>query len=178
MTPITYRFKRSRRGTILSAAVFFMLCLTQLLVVFSLVSSMEGNWPYLPEEDLPTVVSGLLIGFACLLGVAMALKPGGTGREFLALDDEGLTYGNLFGRNRWAWRDLSAFALRRPSEKVAYVTFGLPEKPGWTVNRCYSELTAVGEKAMIEDIYDRPLDEIAAKLNEYRDRALGAQEAR
>jgi len=42
----------------------------------------------------------------------------------------------------------------------------VPGKPGWTVNQ-------TDTKALIENIYDTPLTDIAAKLNEFRDQALG-----
>lgn len=177
MTTITYRFKRRRRRTILTAATLVMLGLTQLVILVSLAPSGDTPWLDALAEDMLFTLSGLLLLVVYVIVVAMTLRPGAARREFLKLDDEGLTYGNLFGRNRWHWSDLSTFALREQLDKSAYVTFALPKKPDWTVNQSPTESTAVGPKAMIEDIYDRPIAEIVAKLNEFRDRALGAQEA-
>ncbi len=173
MTTVTYRFKRWRRRTNLIATIFAMLGMTQLVILTSQAMGTDAPWMEALAEELPLTVSSLVMLLACVIVVALSLGPGGARREYLRLDDEGMTYGNLFGANRWPWRDLSAFALRRQSGANAYVTFALPGKTGWTVNQCPWERTAKGPKAMIEDIYDAPLDEIAAKLNEYRDRALG-----
>ena len=110
--------------------------------------------------------------FAMLLGLFATLRPGGLRREYLKLDDQGLTYGTIFKAHRWSWSDVSAFVLGHRHNEVPIVTFALPGKPGWTVNQ-------LDEKAMIEDVYDTPLDKIAARLNEYRSQALAraAQQA-
>lgn len=173
MTTITYRFKRWPKRTILVAVTFAMIGMTQLVLLTSLALGSDAPWTGALAEKLWLTVSDLVMLLACVIFIALSLRPGGARREFLRLDDEGLTYGNLFGAHRWPWHDLSAFALRRQSAANTYVTFALPGKTGWTVNQCPWERTTRGPKVMIEDLYDTPLDEIAAKLNDYRERALG-----
>ncbi len=172
MTTIIYRFKRWPKRTILVAVTFAMIGMTQLVLLTSLVLGV-APWTDALAEKFWLTVSDLVMLLACVIFVALSLRLGGTRREYLRLDDEGLTYGNLFGAHRWPWHDLSAFALRRQFAANTYVTFALPGKTGWTVNQCPWERTTRGPKAMIEDIYDAPIDVIAAKLNEYRDRARG-----
>lgn len=167
MPTITYRFKR-RRQSMIWIAVFAMLGMAQILPLASQFSGTGAPWMDALAESPALTVSSLLMLLACVIVVVMAFKPFGTRREFLRLDDEGLTYGNLYGSKHWPWRDLSAFARRGRPGKNAHVTFALPGKPGWTVNQ-------LGSKVMIEDIYDTPLGDIAAKLNEYRALALSAE---
>ena len=167
MTAITYRFKRYRRSMIPSAVFSVMLGMAQILSLASQVLRTDAPWMDALAESPALTVGSLLILLGCAIIPVMAYKPIGTSREFLRLDDEGLTYGNLFGAKHWPWRDLSAFALRGPASKNVHITFAVPGKPGWTVNR-------TDTKALIADIYDTPLEDIAANLNEYRDRALAA----
>ena len=170
MPTTTYRFKRRPHAMIQFGVVAAMIGILQILILASQVLRTDAPWMDALAESPALTVSSLLILLACVILLVMAYKPIGTRREFLRLDDEGLTYGNLYGAKHWPWRDLSAFALRGRPGKNAHVTFAVPGKPGWTVNQ-------LGAKAMIEDIYDTPLEDIAAKLNEYRDRALAASGA-
>ena len=165
MPTITYRFNRRRKRTILFGAMFIVLGMLQLQHLVFRFPGIDPTWTDAQVEDLAFSIINLILFLVCVVGVVMFLKPGGAGRAFLRLDDEGLTYGDYFGAKHWRWRDLSTFTLHGRAGKNARVTFAVPGKPGWTVNQ-------TDTKALIEDIYDAPLADIAAKLNEYRNRAL------
>lgn len=90
---------------------------------------------------------------------------------YLSLDDEGLTYasGLLSPTRRWPWSELSAFEhqdrrLFSRWFKEPAISF-LPAKPGL--------LDRLQGKSIIPEFFDASPREIAAKLNEYRDRAIG-----
>ena len=114
----------------------------------------------------------------CVAVVGVVLHPRTRAKRFLQLDDEGLTYarGLLGGRRRWRWHDLSAFNLEgRPSYR--FISFVMLGKVRWftSLSPWVQGISPEGPKTIIEDIYDTPLDEIVAKLNEYRERAHGAR---
>ncbi len=165
MPTTTYRFKRWRKRTIVFGAMFIVLGLLQLQQLAYRFPGMDPSWTDAQVENLSFSIVSLILLLVCVLGIMHFLKPGGAKREFIRLDGEGLTYGNLFGAHRWTWRDLSAFAVSRRTKGDYIITFAVPGKLGWTLNQ-------TDTKALIEDIYDTPVGDIAAKLNEYRDRAL------
>ena len=77
----------------------------------------------------------------------------------LTLDRENLIYTRGGSKGIWSWRELPPLALER----------------GLRGPRI--KLPAPKEKErlrLIEDVWDTPLDQVAAKLNEYRERALAS----
>lgn len=149
MPTTTYRFKRWRKNSLWMAVGFTALGLTQVPMLWSSLSATEASGMEAVAEAMPwSLVSPafILAVLICLIGI---IKPGGMRREYLRLDDEGLTYGNLFAAHHWRWRDLSAFALHGKAGKNVRVTFAVPGKLGWTLNQ-------TDTKALIEDIYDTP----------------------
>jgi hypothetical protein len=102
----------------------------------------------------------------------------------LRLDREGFAYMRLGRVTRWAWRDLSAFEVRRGSlrwgrKQVALVTFAVPRDD--RLSRFLRWAYALGGSravSVIEDVYDAPPEEIARQLNEYRERVLRARPRR
>lgn len=101
---------------------------------------------------------------------------------YLSLDDEGLTHapGLLSPARRWAWSELSAFEHQDAHFLSRWLTGPeisfLPAKPGLAkpglMYRLEMLLTRAKPKSTISDLFDASPREIAAKLNEYRDRAV------
>jgi hypothetical protein len=98
----------------------------------------------------------------------------------LRLDDAGLTYtrrptsGRGSENRHWSWSELSAF--EHDDTGVPGIRFCLPKLDPEQARRdpWVQQVTPEGALIVVHDIYDAPLDEIAAKLNDYRDRALAA----
>lgn len=114
----------------------------------------------------------LLVGVFALLCIAFILweLPRRSARlNFLTLDDAGLACGFWGKRWHWAWRDLSEFTLdeRRRFNGLGFRGFA----PAWGV--AVSPIVK-WRRIVLADVYDAPLTEIVAKLNEYRDRAAEA----
>ena len=100
------------------------------------------------------------------LGISLALRP-----NSLQLDKDGLTY-KRGARSAWPWRDISAFTLVRGwwHPRIEF-TVRVRQGRGW---RRYANLrkTKAGWTGTIPNIWDTPLEDIAATLNEYRERSL------
>lgn len=95
---------------------------------------------------------------------------------FLQLDNEELKSHGM-GRHlrQWRWDELSAFKLqgRWIFRHILFAVPGLGRANWLTEFKAANLGLPEGPLAKIEDIYDAPLDEIAATLNEYREQALG-----
>jgi hypothetical protein len=112
---------------------------------------------------------------ACVSGGLRVFRRGSVDQNFLLLDDDGLTY-LLWGvRRQWAWRQLPGFHVTKTfifRHKV--INFAVPDAVDWRARlglRPGTRVSSGNLLALIADAYDRPLDEIAARLNEYRDTA-------
>ena len=92
--------------------------------------------------------------------------------NFLRLEQEELIY-RWGGKSlSWPWRELSAFALDQKKRRIAFTpSRSTAWRPGWASMR---DETKPGQPGWIIDVYDAPIDEIAAKLNEHRERDLGS----
>lgn len=151
------RKSRVRRGAILGVLVLLLLSAVgwRYLVTYD---SFGAYWA--AETGIIVVAGGLIL--LLLEAIAVTSHPRVAARVFLRLDGKGLTLGGLFRRRRWFWYDLSAFELdkRRLSGPAVYFFFRGPGPH------------AAVASGQISDSYDRPLAEIAAKLNDYREQAL------
>jgi len=106
--------------------------------------------------------------------------------NFLVLYEDGLTLQRGFRGRFWPWQDLSACQIQPVKTFWLYghrsdvLMFDAPGSD-WRSRllRWYFRLPSRPPAVVIENIYDVPVDEIAAKLNDYRRRALdsGAAEA-
>lgn len=164
MEPTTYRFKRWKTRSARMAMMFASLALLQIVVLWTSLRATGADGMAAFEQALPFSLVCPILLLAMLLGLFATLRPGGLRREFLKLDDQGLTYGNIFRAHHWSWAELSSFSMGRRQNKEPIITFAVPGKPGLL-------LSHLDDKAMIEDVYDTPLEDIAARLNEYRKRA-------
>lgn len=93
----------------------------------------------------------------------------------LSIDEDGLTCTNWAKTVHWSWRELSHFELVRPGGRGNEYIRYRPNALRW---HALTEMhpTRHGLEFRISDTFDAPLAEIAARLNEYRDRAMGAAE--
>jgi len=119
MPTTTYRFKRWRKNALWMAVGFTALGLTEVLMLWSSLSATKASGMEAIAEALPWSLASPALILAMLICLISTTKPGGMRREYLRLDDEGLTYGNLFGAKHWPWCDLSAFALHGNAGKTS-----------------------------------------------------------
>mgnify|MGYP001828874999 CR=1 FL=1 len=129
-----------------------------------------------PAEPIPGLaVAGIFLAAIGLLlvpiQIAGILKRPNPDRDYLELGPDGLLYMRAGKSRFWPWRALPAF---RPIHSFRQVQFVLPDPVEVAGRRdpWIHEVTPDGPVVAISDIYRTPFDEIAAKLNEYRDRAL------
>ncbi len=128
-------------------------------------------------------LSWIELAFACLFVVATltvhASHAGWFGlrdrlQARLSADQDGLAHSDGVSTRRWPWRDLSRFE-HVEREAGAYIRYRARSVSWRTLSDMH--LTRHGWEFRIIDTYDAPLSDIAAKLNEYRDRALGGERA-
>ncbi len=147
---------RVRHATFLGALVLLLSVLYgRYLLAFDTFGA------YWAQESGPILAAGGLI-LMLLAAIAAPLHPRVAARLCLRLDGKSLTLGGLFRRRRWFWYDLSEFELDKGQlSRPAIYFFFRGRAPHAGV-----------ESGRIGDIYDAPLDEIAARLNDYREQAL------
>lgn len=115
---------------------------------------------------------GFVVGVVASIAIVVeCYRLFGPGNNYLLLDQSGFSYMRRGKSRHWPWSVLPGFKTVLSYRQVRFL---LPEgksEPhrlgGWI-----HEVTPDGPVAAIHDIYDTPLEEIAARLNEYRDRAL------
>lgn len=114
-----------------------------------------------------------VIGFVVLVSRKRA--------NLLSLDREGLRYKRRGISLAWPWRELSTFEIRKTSPQswlwqgvtarvIAFTALGDGQAPPDGLEKLFK--MAGPDSYAILDHYGISLDEIAAKLNEYRERAL------
>lgn len=96
------------------------------------------------------------------------------GPSSLKLDDQGLTYAYRLITRYWTWAELSAPEIRHPNDPIGRYILLRPKRPiDWKARAAIPAVKARGSELRIHSIFDAPLTDICAKLNDYRDRALG-----
>lgn len=122
---------------------------------------------------------GLGLAFFALQFVTRGIFPTRPPKDnFLRLDVQGLTYVRDGASRTWSWRDLDQIALHdgrpiwlRPFGR--FITVAIPDDDGEPrVLRRLCRLWRRRPTLMIADIYLAPLEEVAAKMRAYRERAL------
>lgn len=172
-------YSKSKRQYNLERAVLYAA-----LVVVSLVMVPMAALVYLllaEQTDYGPAYTALVL----LLGLISVSWPVVFVNEFrrskpshncLTLDGKGLTYARRCRVYSWSWPELSGFEIKTAPTMVArrFITFAAPGKDrAWWWLRLISRLPLQPPAVVVEDIYDTPLDEIAATLNAYRARAGG-----
>jgi len=106
-------------------------------------------------------------------------------RNFLRLDRDGLTYVNEGKSRHWPWPELSAFKFKacQANGETRILQGAMDDQeradtPWRPRQGAYAAaLSEQGDVCVIQDIYDTPLDEITAKLNDYRARTAAPGQA-
>ena len=166
-----------RRGlTNLVVAAFFLWLAFRIFP-----NDIPGGWPW--NDPWSTDMEAVLIFGAIVLALLVesvrdfwANLPN---RNILRLDPSGLAYRRQGRRHAWPWKDVSVFEYHRLMDKTLpmrrrVVTFTAPGNDRtWRRLRRRCGLPKAPPAVVIEEIYDTPIEEIAATLNAYRERALG-----
>lgn len=123
---------------------------------------------------------GMLVPIGLIAELLFLMREIGPADNALALDRNGLTLTRGGNRKLWSWSDLSAFQVE--ARKVLglfgprhVIVFGAPggrDLRSRFLRLCYA-LTGHAPAMVIEDVYDTPLDDIAAALNRYRAEGAG-----
>ncbi len=168
----TITFRASRRGPLETNLAFGgtligSLGLAHLVVILWVHDSPAERWSQDPLELLQ-FAGYAIVGFSVGLTFWFRIP-----KRWLQLDDEGLTYAEGRTRTRrWRWDELSAFRpwRRWTVLRIAFVVTGQSNRSVRLARKL--DLPRQGLLVQIEDVYDTPIDEIAAALNDYRERAL------
>ncbi|MDH3595502.1 MAG: hypothetical protein OEU09_18055 [Rhodospirillales bacterium] len=171
MQPITYRVDRKaeRRTAILWA----VMSLLSLLFLSAAVAGVVEDDTWIRNWSLVSLFIAILAISA--VNAVHHFRGEDAKRYRLQLDDEGLTYTREGRERRWPWRALSRFKCARHSALIVFIP---PDEDEFRATGLMITLM-LGHPSPIEtikNIYDAPLDEIAAALNEHRDRAPGGGE--
>lgn len=155
MQPIVYLkdSAKARRDARLWAGGSLLFAAAALVVLAALLRRSELS------ELWSAALACLAVAVLAVLAARAQLRRGVPEQNFLRLDPEGLTYAHLGRRYCWAWTELSDVELARRRAR-----FSAPHRRG-----------GEGERERLhrlEDVYARPLDEVVARLNEFRRRAL------
>ena len=177
MRSITYRFSWSHNRYEL-AAVLVVLCVFFALSV--ILFAVLVAWPLMTSTtaDFDWRDWYLALWTAPFWGLLAVLQFFRTSprHNLLHLDDDGLTYTRMGKSHRWRWFDIPGFRSKKRWLDLVAIEFVSPVEldwtvrgPPWSASRVASGQTIV----ILPDVFEAPLGKIAAKLNEYRDRALG-----
>ena len=155
MQPIVYLkdSAKARRDAWLWAGGSLLFSAAALAVLAALLGRFELS------ELWSAALACLAVAVMAALAARAQLHRGAPDQNFLRLDSEQLTYAHLGRRYCWVWTELSDVELIRRGARFS----ALHGRGG-----------ASGHERLhrLEDVYTRPLDEIVARLNEFRRRAL------
>lgn len=160
--------RRRRVGTVLLGVVFGVLC----FVVDSLLLRIFFG--------LLSVFLVLPAGFLLWLEPKLKLPVRYPEDDPLELDQRGVAFHSLGRNHRLPWSEVSEFKLDRGRLNFR-VSKALPSPPPykgivlyyWLFMKRFYSRGPLKNRVVVSDIYDTPLDDIAATLNAYRERALG-----
>lgn len=178
MQPTVFRYDRYKTRRFDFAALAFCL-------LFGLISLRDF---IVDLSDLGMVswfdlVAAVMFGVIAILFLAriagLGFLGGGWNRVRLSLDDEGLTYirGGLMRTLKISWAELSDIEYEGPAFLRKSSILFRRDAAG-LMDRLTMDLTISGPRVRLPDIFDSPPKDICAKLNEYRDRALGGAGAK
>ena len=177
---IWYRWNRSKMGTLEMTGMG--LWSLPGLIYFSSAAFRIQDW--LTDQSTP-LHTALFVARIALLAVVFSgffLVISGSlfwQAKALRLHKDGLVIERGRRRQRWSWKDLSEFRIVRLKKRAVsalgskLLLFDASDSDFQSrVLRWHFGISSAGPTVVIEDIYDAPIDEIAARLNDYRARAL------
>lgn len=173
MEPTIFRYKRpkTRWNDIVAIPLYLLMALIHFGIHHSnYFETKVGSWYFLAATICFLGVA--ILGLLKIAGIDLFARR--SAQIHLSLDEEGLTYarGGLSLPSRWSWNELSDIKYERPGLLRRKAILFRPESPG-LIDRMTMEITDFGRRELLPDTFDAEPEEIVAKLNEYRDRALG-----
>ncbi len=168
MAPITYRLSPPNLRFHLTLMWMMIGCAVLALAVEALLIWRGGSLDY----GFPFLLAPAL--FLMAVPQLLSISPK---RNFMTLDDAGFGYVRLGVRQWWSWQDLPAFSVTARGKSTRVIEFRPPAARGlrsrlarWVV---WAAADSWSHRAIrLSDQFDTPLDEIAAALNDYRERAV------
>lgn len=150
--------------------VSLWLCFIALIAIYLFDYWWSGEFVF-GVRSFAVAIVAMLLFYWIARRVVGPLKP-----RTVTLDEHGLTYAAGLASRSWHWAELSAANIQSPGARsTPYVRIPVDSidwKIRWTLLESLSK-----SEIRLHDIYDASLTEIAAKLNEYRDRAIGGNKA-
>jgi hypothetical protein len=177
--PITFGVSKAFARQQHLAAIILLAACGLWTISFLLGRYADGWWsdPWSLEMAADLLIGATIV--ITLIASGLILRASTPARNVLRLEPAGLTYMRQGRCYAWPWRDLSAFEQHRLvggpliGQRRA-ITFAAPGKDWtWRWLRWAYGLPTKPPVVVIQDIYDTPVDDIAATLNTYRERALG-----
>lgn len=181
--PVTYAKSKSRHDLerVLLYFVLVIMSLVTIPIAAPVYLLIEEQTDFGLNYDALVLLLGLIViiwpVLFLFLFAFLRIKPK---NNFLALDGDGLTYMRESKRYTWSWQVLSAFQYQIPPTITArpIITVAAPGRDwAWWGLRLTHGLSWKPPAVVIQDIYDTPLEDIAATLNTYRERAQGGGNA-
>jgi len=173
MQPVIYRRTLAELQSEKNRLWFSSSCWT----TFSLLSLPGLLWATGSPLTLLFVIGSFLAAIS-IVGFIRYARHGKPADNFLRLDDAGVTQGILGKAHHWPWSELSGLSDFEPRGSgksrflpgCRHIPIAKRDETGWRrlLPRWGREPTIIVEE------YGAPLDEIAAKLNDYRAEALAA----
>lgn len=177
MEPVTFSARSSQK--LIAILIGIPVMVTALLAAsyftwdaLTLLSPADGRGQARAAIAIAMAVLAIAVVPVSAVRTVLAAKYSGPECNFLQVGRTGLNYMRHGKARLWAWNELSGFNI---VSKYRYIEFVLPETAAMAAKRdpWVHEVTPDGPIAVVRDIYDTPLEEIAETLNAYRDRALG-----
>ncbi len=163
MTTTVYRERANRFRA--EFKTFLVLCGIALIVLESFAYWDSGKFAGHFWDALPWLL---------VLWLLVDRGDGQKGPRTLKLDHQGLTYAYHFGNRSWAWTDLSEAEIPSGGGELDYYISLRPyRRIDWISRLTMPGVALNGSELRIRAVFDAPLTEICAKVNEYRDKALG-----
>jgi len=186
MQPVTFRFSKS--PPLLD--VLSLASLAMFIFPLLMAAGIGLRWLKVPGTGWiktlgPEAIAyfWVFLGLAVLLGVLffLTLAWKSPARNFVQLDDVGLTYAFLGLNRRWPWRAVASADLEQTGVPVRAAKLTLSGRFAWIdrLGLLFLNTLASSTRATLRlpDFYESPIEEIVAKINDYRALALGERPA-
>ncbi len=172
MKPVKFQI----RSEVIRAAKLALLLFYVLVFVFFTIDALvlETGWGLLPK---------CVVAIGAIAGVVAGIRTfryGSADHNHISLDDKGLIYTVWGHRRKWSWQELPTFKrterslLGRLFLGQPPIRFAVADAADWKARlglRSTEKVSSGKLILLIGDIYESPLEEIAARLSEYRNQA-------
>lgn len=182
MQPVTYRFVKSPPLldvlSLLSLGLFVFPLLIAAGIALRWLEVPGTAWIKRLGPDAVTYF-WIFLAVAAITGVLFVLTLAwkSPARNFLLLDDVGLTYGFLGLRRRWPWRRVQSAEVVQTGIPFRAATLKISGTFGWTDRLtllCLNALASSSQATLpLPDFYEAPIEEIVARIKACRSAALG-----